>query len=404
MVKGIKCGTVTITATAHGVKKKCTVTVKKPTIEIYKTQVSICKGEKYQLKATPKPMASVTWTSNNNNIVKVSSKGEIQGVSVGTAYITAEANGEKIKCKVKVNKPTIQLSESTVSLYKGVQVTLLATTRPKSTVTWTSSNVKIATVSSQGVVKGVSPGTADITATANGVSAKCRITVKKPTISISPTSVSVYVGYNATIKATPKPAATVKWTSDNTTVATVSNGVVTGKKAGMTFIKATANGVSNQCVVTVLNPTFTLAKSSVELYAGEKVKLTATPKPSATITWKSSNESIVKVSGGELTAKKTGKATITATAHGITRTCVVTVKAPTLSLTPTEVNIYKGEKVRLTATATPKTTVKWESVNSKTASVSSGGVVTGVRPGCVYITATAHGIVRYCKVTVKERS
>lgn len=404
VIKGIKCGTVTITATAHGVKKKCTVTVKKPTITLSKTQINICKGEKYQLKATPKPVAAVTWTSSNNNIVKVSSNGQIEGVALGTAYITAESNGEKTKCKVKVNKPTIKLSKTAASLYKGEQVSLSATTRPVSAVTWTSSNEKIATVSSKGVVKGISPGTADIMATANGVSTKCRITVKKPVISVSPTSVSVYAGYKTTIKATPKPSATVKWTSSDTSKATVSNGTVTGRKAGVVFITATANGVSAQCKVTVKNPTLTLSKTSYELYKGQTGKLTATAKPSKSVVWKSSNENIVKVSGGVLTAKGTGTATITATAHGITRSCVVKVKAPTLTISRTAASVYKGELIRLYATATPTATVKWKSGDTSIATVSSNGTVTGKKEGIVYITATAHGITRSCKVTVKATS
>ncbi len=130
---------------------------------------------------------TVNWSSSNPAVATVSSKGKVTGKKRGTATITASLNGAKATCKVKVTIPVskITLNKTTASLAKGKTVTLKATVSPsnavKKTIKWTSSNSKIATVSSKGVVKGIAKGTATITAKAtdgSGKKATCKVTVK----------------------------------------------------------------------------------------------------------------------------------------------------------------------------------------------------------------------------------
>lgn len=158
-----------------------------------------------------------------------------------------------------------------------------------------------------------------------------------PSITLDPTEVSVEVGNTVTLAVTTVPEdAVVTWDSVDKGVATVENGVVTGVAAGQTEVSAAIDGAEPAiCSVTVTepaqDPTVTLDKTSATVYAGKKVTLTATADPSdAEISWKSSNTGIATVSGGVVTGKKAGKATITVTATNgdkeATAECVVTVK------------------------------------------------------------------------------
>ena len=126
---------------------------------------------------------SVTWKSSNTKIASVSTSGKVKGVKYGTATITCTsvATGLSTTCKVTVGNVSLDKSEASVK--KGKTVTLKATVYPTSltdkSVTWTSSNTKIATVSTSGKVKGVKAGTVTITCTSNatGLTATCKVTV-----------------------------------------------------------------------------------------------------------------------------------------------------------------------------------------------------------------------------------
>lgn len=150
------------------------------------------------------------------------------------------------------------------------------------------------------------------------------------TITLNKSEVSMYEGKTYRLRAvTSGEASDVKWSSSNSSVAIVSSsGLVKGKKAGTAIITATVNGVKSTCKVTVLKSSITLDKKSIELYLkGTKTAtLKATVKPSATITWSSSNRSVATVSNGKVTAKRVGKCTITAKANGKVARCTVTVK------------------------------------------------------------------------------
>src|SRR5207253_5002745 len=123
------------------------------------------------------------------------------------------------------------------------------------TVTWSSSNTTVATVSNSGLVSGVTPGTATITATSEGKSGTSSVTVTNvpvATVEVTPPSASVQAGQTVQLTATPKDAngaplsgRTVTWSSSNTSVATVSNsGLVSGVTPGSITISATSEGKS----------------------------------------------------------------------------------------------------------------------------------------------------------------
>ncbi len=135
---------------------------------------------------------------------------------------------------------------------------MLPSTLEDKTVTWTSSNTKVATVSSKGKVKGVRTGTATITCTSNatGLSTTCEVTVGS--VMLDQTEVTVNKGKTVTLKATVYPSTledkSVIWESSNTKVATVTSaGKVKGIKAGTATITCTSDvtGLSATCTVTV---------------------------------------------------------------------------------------------------------------------------------------------------------
>lgn len=149
---------------------------------------------------------------------------------------------------------------------------------------------------------------------------------------MSKTSITIKYGQtyqlNALVNGVKK---TAKWSSADTKIATVSaSGLVKGKSAGTTTIKATVNGKSVTCKVTV-KPTITLNKTSCTLSVGEKVPLKATVKGTKSkVTWKSSSSSVASVdSSGVVKAKKAGKTVITASVGGVSVKCTVTVKKAT---------------------------------------------------------------------------
>ena len=158
---------------------------------------------------------------------------------------------------VEENPITVSLSENTLTLFTGKTATLKATVQPKGehTVQWSSDNKKVATVDSMGKVTAKGEGNCTITATVDDVTAACVVTVKKPTIKLNKSSLSLDVKKTATLKATVDgPSKTVTWKSSNTKIATVDkNGKVTAKKVGSCTITATANGVSAKCTVKVLS-------------------------------------------------------------------------------------------------------------------------------------------------------
>ena len=168
-------------------------------------------------------------------------------------------------------------------------------------------------------------------------------TVNANSISLNNTSVSFSVGDNMVLVATVLPANTkdkaITWTSSNTSIATVQNGIVTAKKAGTATITATTvNGKTATCFVTVVQPALNISldRTSLTIPAGETETIYATVSPVDTtdksVTWTSSDISVATVQSGTITAKKAGTATITATtANGKTATCFVTVNKNDIS-------------------------------------------------------------------------
>ena len=432
VVTALKLGKATITAKAGDKTATCEIIVEATpvtSITLDKTSVSLKVKETITLAATVTPDdatdKTVTWTSSDNSVATVKD-GVVTAVKLGTATITAKAGDKTATCTVKVIATpvtSITLDKTSASLKVKETITLAATVTPDDatdkTVTWTSSDNSVATVK-DGVVTAVKIGTATITAKAGDKTATCSITVVATpvtSISLNHTTISLQVDETETLYATVSPSdatdKTVTWSSSNTGVATVKNGVVTAHKIGTATITAQAGGKTATCTVTVVATqvtSVTLNKTSASLKVSETVTLVATVSPSdatdKTVTWSTSDASVATVKNGVVTALKVGTATITAKAGDKTATCKITVEAtPVTSITldKTSASLKVKETVTLIATFGPNDatdkTVTWTSSDTSVATVKNG-VVTAVKVGTATITAKAGSKTATCSVTV----
>ena len=427
-VTAVRKGSTTISARIGLTYKKCTVTVVDSSIKVNKPTAVIYTGgtstQTVQLRATVKGASkAVTWTSLNPAVATVDEKGKVTSVSDGQAVIMATANGKTDTCVVKVLKNSISLDMDTMQLgTKGngsaIKLTPTIVGTGKS-VKWTTSDKTVATVSG-GRVTGKNTGTAIITATANGVSATCEVTVIKDSLSISEEKVLLYTGETKQIRSNATGKEVVVWESSNNNVVAVDEkGKLTAVGEGTATIRIS---LSNAAAGTISRDTtdtceVTVKDSRMEIYNEEvSLKTKGTDKTCTlsyqvtgrknTIKWTTSNSKVVSVSGGKLTAKSVGTATVTATANGVSDTVEVTVSAyePTITLSQNKYTLYtkKGNTYTLRATIDgPVKKAVWESSHPEVATVVNGKV-TAVGEGETTITATANDVVAECRITVKE--
>ena len=397
-------------------------------------QVTIKKGKSFVLKTkvttSGKISKAVVYKSSNSKVAKVTKTGKITAVKNGSTYVTvyAKANKKKV-CKVKVTVGTpvssVKLSKASATIKKGKTLTLKATVSPKSasnkTLTWKSSNKKVATVSSKGVVKAVNAGTAKITATANDGSGKkytCTVKVNIPvsSVKLNKASAELTEGEAVTLKATVAPSnasnKSVKWSTSNTKVATVSAGKVTAKSAGTATITAAAadgSGKKAVCKITVkakpvINPevkvsNITLSLSDDTIYVGEKTKASVVVEPeNATnkeVVYSVSDETVATIDAktGAIEAKKEGTVKVTATAadgSGIFAEKTLTVEgAPTVEFTQKSVSLAVGKETLL-GVKDSSLAVKYTSSNERVVSVlnSATGQIKAIAAGKATITVS----------------
>ncbi len=252
------------------------------------------------------------------------------------------------------------------------------------------------------------------------------VSIIEPTgITLDKNELTIKVGKTATLTPTIEPAdatnKNVTWSSSDETVATVSDGVVTGVKAGIATITAkTANGLTVTATVTVEEipvTKITLPTAKASMTIGGTMDLNPTIEPvdatNTHISWSSSNQGVATVdASGRVTAKGAGTATITGTAaSGAKVTLVVTVSDKVIEVTAVTLNksaatIKVGKSLQLTATIKPSdatnASLQWTSSDTAIAIVTDGRVQ-GIAPGEATITAkTANGKTDTCTITVEK--
>ena len=339
-------------------------------VDLTPASATVPVGQTVQLTAIPRDAngnalsgSTVTWTSSNTSVATVSNAGLVSGVTAGSATITATSEGKSGTATIIVTGvttvpvATVDLNPATATVQAGQTVQLTATPKDSNgnvlsgrTVTWTSSNTSVATVSTSGLVSGLTPGSATITATSEGKSGTASVTVTNvpvASVDVTPPTATVQAGQTVQLSGTPRDAngaalsgRVVTWSSSNTSVATVStSGLVSGVTPGSATITATSEGKSGTASVTVTQvPVATVAVSppTASIQQGQTVQLTATLKDAngntlsgRVVTWSSSNTSVATVSGSGLVSGVTiGSATISAMSEGKTGTASITVTAP----------------------------------------------------------------------------
>ena len=332
-----------------------------------------------------------------------------------------------------VSVESVSLSSTSLELFEGETATLTAQIQPsdaKASITWTSSNTAVATVS-DGKVTAVSEGTATISASADGKSAYCQVTVLSPvieatSITVDPKEMTLYEGETTRLNAYLHPSnatdQTITWSTSNPAVVTVNEGGhIRAIAVGTATVAASHGNLSDNCKITVLIKTvpvssITLNKTSLILFEQETFQLTATVKPDnatdKTVIWSSSDPAVATISdGGFVTGVKEGYATITAKAGDKTATCSIAVTTKTIwvnsvSLDKTTLTLTEQETFQLTATVKPDNatnkTVTWSSSSTAVATVSDNGLVTAVKEGSATITARAEDEIATCVVTVTK--
>ena len=397
-------------------------------VEINKEATTLEVGQTETLTATIKPellaeeATTIRWSTSDNTVASVNDSGLVTALKEGAATIKVTVTSGRFTkedtCLVTVVQPVsgVTLDKTSASLKVGDNVKLTPTVLPNNAtnkaVTWATSDSNVATVN-DGLVSAIKSGSATITVTTvdGNKKATCTITVIQPVsgVVLDKQSHTLNVGENFTLTATVNPVDAdnkeVTWSSSNTSVATVNNGVVTAVKAGTTTItvKTVDGNKEASCVVTVLQPVtgVTLDSNTLALLTGEHTTLVATVLPAdasnKAVTWASSNTNVATVNAeGKVVAVGPGSATVTVTTvdGSKTSTCTVTVTQPVTSVTlnKQETTIVAGETESLVATVNPSNAsnkqVTWTSSNESVATVNQNGLVTAKGLGSAVITVT----------------
>lgn len=181
---------------------------------------------------------------------------------------------------------------------------------------------------------------------------------------LSKTSVSVYKGKTYTLKLkNAQSGKKVKWSTSNKKVVSVkqsgNKAVVKGVKAGKATVTAKYGSKKYKCTVTVKSKPVALSKTSVSLKKGTKYTLKLRNATASKVKWSSSNKSVATVSkNGVVTAKKAGKATVTAKYGSKKYKCNVTVKAPS-ALSVSSKNVTVKGTAAVTIKFTKNGSVDW---------------------------------------------
>lgn len=307
---------------------------------------------------------------------------------------------------------------------------------------WISYNVNVATVDQDGVVTPLRKGIAVISSGIGFPRKTCVVTVVDPSVKLNKAAATLYRSANETtpgntitltakVNGATKDAKDVVWKSSNEKVAKVEKdakgrGVVTAVdgangEAGTAVITARVNGRTATCKVTVLDSTISLNVNKMQLStkgAGSSIKLLPTVVGSKkAVTWTSSDTKVATVSGGKVTGKTAGTATVTAKANGVEATCEVTVKDQQISISEEKVLLYvtknaseeiTGETKELKTNAANNDVVTWtssdESVVRVEGKVKGKAAITAVGAGTATITVTREDQTDTCEVEVKNPS
>ncbi|HDZ9249032.1 TPA: Ig-like domain-containing protein [Vibrio cholerae] len=395
----------------------------------------------------------VSWETNNPMIVSMNVAGQLTGIEIGTAEITASKDNI-ISNKMTINVTNaivteLQVIPPSLNLTKGLtqQTTAIATYSDNTTadvshlVDWLPLHPSVITISPMGLLSAMNVGNTELRAVKKGVTSNIvPVNISDAIITaiqITPANITLAKGQMQQLTAiatysdnsTADVSNSVVWSSLDISTATVTPmGLLSGIDIGNTEVVAIKDDVvSNTAAVSITNAIITaiqITPANITLAKGQMQQLTATATYSdnttadvtSSIVWLSSDPSQAIVSStGVLTGVGLGNTQVRGSTQGITsNTVTVSVTEATITgiqVTPASVTLAKGQTQQLTATATysDNTTsdvshsVAWSSSNTSIVTVSLTGLLTGAETGYVEVEAFKDGITsNWLPITVTD--
>ena len=312
VVSAVAVGTANIIATSEGKTGSAPLTVTQApvaTVTVSPPSATVFQGASEQLTVVLEDAhhnvltRPVSWSSSNPAVATVSTSGLVTASGMGTTTITATSEGQTGTSSITVSQVpvasvSVALSPSTINVGQNAQAS--ATLRDAANnvltgrfVTWTSDNPAVATVSASGVVTAIAAGSTQIRATSGGQAGTAVLTVTPipvASVSVSLAASPIQIGQTTQATATTRDAnnnvltgRVITWSSDNTSVATVSGtGLVTAIAAGSANITATSEGKNGSASLTVIPvpvATVTLSAPTSPMTVGGTQQLTVAQSP-----------------------------------------------------------------------------------------------------------------------------
>lgn len=439
----------------------CLLTVTDRVMDSIKTDVTnldMIKGQTRQVVATYTPTdaseTSMTWTSLDTKVAKVSNTGLITAVGVGTTSIVVKANvaydttnnpnkfaEAVININVRNKLNSIKFAAAPIYIAAGnsqkIDVVFNPAKDVNTNLTWSVSDTSVIKVSKDGVLTGVAPGMASLNVIAEdiggaGISTLVYVTPKPVYATdfvLSPDKETIHVGDVYTLEKSFSPSGVTEtnltWDTSDANIATVDEGVVTAKAVGEVVISAVytdaPNGkpITRSCSFKVEPPIvyatdFSVSPASENILVGGTFNInpvfTPTDTTNKNVDYQSLDTGVATVdNNGVVTGVGAGDVLIVCVAEdgGFRSECAVHVEnAIQFSLDPSVRELAVGHSftpIKVTKPSTADKTATWKSSNTAVATVDSKGKVKGKRIGTCTITCTLTNYNQSAKCIVKVR-
>ncbi|MEM5505844.1 Ig-like domain-containing protein [Shewanella frigidimarina] len=387
--------------------------------------------------------ASENWSSADTLVATMNTSGAAKGVSIGSSIITADFQAQSATSLLTVTDASltsIMLTPANPHIPKGNTLQLTATgiysdgisVDITSSAIWSSADTLIATVNADGVVSGITSGSAIITATSAALSATTTVTVTDTTltsIAVTPGNQTIVKGSNKQLTATgtysdgslANITASVTWSSADTLVATVNNsGLASSIETGSSLISASSGALSGSTNLTITGAalnSIVVSPTNLSLVKGMNKQFAATATYSdgsvadisTSVTWSSADTLVATIDvNGLANGKAAGSSLITATSGAQSNSTNLTVTDATLNsidVTPINPSIIKNSSQNFMATGhysdgsttNITSTVMWSSADTLVATLNpneqlNSGRATAIEVGSSVIQASLSGV------------
>jgi len=454
---GVSQGSAQVSASYQGIAGNASITVGPPalvSIAVSANQSTLPLGESESLTATgsfsdgstQNLTQSVAWTAGPSTIAKINAQGAVTGVSPGSAQVSAAYQGITGSASLTVGPAaliSIAVSATRASLPSGESESLTATgtfsdgstQNLTSSVTWKASPPAIATITGQGNLTAVSPGSAQVSAADQGITGSATINVGAAAltrIAVTAGQSSLPLGESEALTATgtfsdgstQNLTQSVTWSATPQALAKITaQGELTGQAQGAVQVSAADQGITGTVSLAVGPAVLTriaVSGSQSSLPAGESEALTATGSFSdgssqnltQSVTWTVNPLAVAKISAqGQLTGQAQGSVQVSAAYQGISGTASLTVGPAALmriAVGASQSTLPLGESESLTATGSFSdgstqnltSSVTWQASPTSIAKISAQGKLTGVAQGSAQVSAAYQGITGGASVAV----